>query len=367
MLSKAYFFLRKVFRRIEFKSAVKVALAATISLYVDLQYSKWIHKPDPLVSGLWSVVTSIVIIEANLGGTYKAVWNRFLGVIVGSISGAFFASLLGIYHFSLTFAMFTTMVICSLLQLSESYRIACLSAASVMIPWGFHATNNPWLVALFRFLDTCIGLSVGVAVAYSVWPSQAIIQMRLNTVKILSLLGRLFRYAYSPSYHSDRREREEANLKNQVTELFAQSREMLDQSKLELFGKTSDLSVWTELINNLRSLYRAIRNLENVSSMQLHPIFGEELKQQAQELTRKADIAFQELALKLETQHTTSVIEDLLVVEDKFDSYLKYLQDKDIQQIFHFEDIEKSFVFIYELKSIMNDLIHLNYLIDILQ
>src|SRR5262245_3522074 len=79
---------RKILAATEAKIAIKTGIAASVSLAIGLSYAEVFDRPDIFVSGLWCVMAAIVVMQAHLGGTYRAAWVRFLGVLIGSIAGA---------------------------------------------------------------------------------------------------------------------------------------------------------------------------------------------------------------------------------------------------------------------------------------
>ncbi len=80
--------------RINFKIAVRTGVSASIGLLLGSQFSRLTERPDNLSNGLWCVVSAIVVLQAQIGGTYKAAWNRFFGVTIGALIGAFVTTFL---------------------------------------------------------------------------------------------------------------------------------------------------------------------------------------------------------------------------------------------------------------------------------
>jgi hypothetical protein len=60
----------------------KIALTAIISFYLCAELDFYVKHPETVIGGLWCVIASIIVFQPNLGGTYKAIWNRFLGVLM---------------------------------------------------------------------------------------------------------------------------------------------------------------------------------------------------------------------------------------------------------------------------------------------
>ena len=148
--------LRSLGDRLDFKMAIKLTSVALLGLYLSYKLNSLITHPNYLIANLWSVITAIIVLQTNIGGTYKAIWLRFIGVIIGSLIGAFFAFALGAGADSIGLAIFVTILLCSLLKIPDSYRLSALSVVVIMLPWKAHPESDPWIFASFRFLDTCV-------------------------------------------------------------------------------------------------------------------------------------------------------------------------------------------------------------------
>jgi hypothetical protein len=361
-------FNQPIIERLDLKNAIKMGIAAAVSFYMGLHFTKWVERPDPLASGLWCVIASVVVLQAYLGGTYKAVFNRFLGVIIGSLSGAFFAHYIGTWELSLGLAITSTILLCSILNLKEGYRIASLSVAAVMIPWGVNPEISPWTFAFFRSIDTCLGLAIAVFVAYSIWPNQALQKIHSNSIQLLSLINRLYQYTYPLQAESpDKTDREKKMIQeliNETNQLFIDSYNILDDVKLELLRHPNGLSIWVEFLNCLERLFNVTQAVQTIFSKSLEAIFDEELKNQVIDLMKKIESAFKELSLKLKAWQSVPAIAILVSEEYALNQQLIRFRDTHITRKYSFHVIETYFFFIYNLKSIIKELKHFNVLLD---
>ena len=177
--------------------SAKVAIAASASFIVGHFIGVVIQHPSTVISGLWCVMASVVVMQSRLGGTYKAVWSRFLGILIGSVAGGFFIDFFGDGALSILLGVFITVSMCSILNLKDSIRIAGLSTALIIILGGAKPDVNPWSFTFFRFLDSCTGMAVSLSVAYFLWPEKAIENMKQTTIRILGLCSKYYRLATS--------------------------------------------------------------------------------------------------------------------------------------------------------------------------
>lgn len=352
----------------EFKQAIKITLAAILSFYLCHALNFLIHHPDNLSNGLWCVVAAIVVLQPYVGGTYKAVINRVLGVLIGSLVGVFFLYFFGGSLTTLAIAIFTTMIISSVLNLKESYRIAGLSVAIVVIPFMMNPEGDPWKFTFFRFLDTCLGILIAVLVSHTIWPSQASVKLRLNIAQILDLLGQLYSSIFlQKNGDKDTQSKKEEDLNVEIKRLLAHSRLILDESKLEKITQSFPLSIWTEIITILDEFIKNSYAIKTVFKDELNNIFDKELHHQVDEVVEGIETSFKYLSARLKDWNGHHQTEDLILISNRLNDQLERFRHTRPTRNYDFAFVERYFVFFYSLKSVLQQLNHLNGLIDLIQ
>lgn len=334
------------------KLAFKTGLAASLSLILGLAFGKTLDRPDILVSGLWCVLASIVVMQAHLGGTYHAAWIRFLGVIVGSIAGGVFLNWMEDTPFRLGVSVFCTLVICAILNLRDSFRIAGLSTAIIVVIGGLHPEINPWMFALYRFIDSCIGIFVAVFVARIIWPEKAVETIRLNIIKSLDLLGKYYRLVTNPEPENQLHMQAADSLLVEIAELLQENQDLKMTAEMELFTNQPKRERWALLTDQLDEILESIIAARNVRKDTLSKIFDDTLANQVADAIDKTDLAFQDLAKMMSLESRT-------ISFDALKSSLKMLNEELLRfratratRKFNIEDVESFFVFFYSLRSI---------------
>jgi uncharacterized membrane protein YccC len=344
--------------------AIKTSLAALLSLYISYEMDHFIKHPDPFVSGIWCVIASIFGLQPTLGGTYKAVWNRFLGVLLGSLIGAFFAFALGAHPFVLGCAIFTAVIVCFIFGLQDNYRMAALSVAVIMVPWGFNPVMSPWTYAFFRFLDTCVGLGVAIFVAQAVWPSQALATMRSSMVDILDRIRQYYEHALTfPENSPEKQEMHFLVLQNLIKEInqgFLQSRSVMEESKIELYLSFVSISVWTDLMSFLENLWESVREIKDVFNPSLEEVFDHELKREVKDLCEQIDFIFKDLVEKFKKEQSDYDFAQIPLMKENLSRQLVRFRETRTMKKYDLDRVENYFVFFYNIKQILNELEKIN-------
>lgn len=349
--------IKKLLNATEAKIAFKTGLAASISLIIGLTYSKLFDRPDMLVSGLWCVMAAIVVMQAHLGGTYKAAWVRFLGVLIGSAAGAVFIRLIGEGPISLGFSVFFTIVICALLNIKDSFRIAGLSTAVVIIMGGLHPQFDPWLFGFYRFVDSCIGIFVAVVIARLVWPEKALENIRKNISKTLNLLSKYFRLSVDLEPEDQGHKAIADSTFAEIIGLLEDNHEYSKEAEIELFDNPSLKDHWGLITDQLEIIFESVDTLKNVQKETIAKIFDDGLAKQLSVVAEKIDFTFQSLEKMMRSETATTDLNGLeQSLADLNNELLRFRATRTTRK-FSMEDVESFFVFFYSLRAIGEALI----------
>ena len=153
-------------RRAELRLALRVTVAgvATFALATALG----------LTQGYWAVLTSVIIMQASVGGSLKATIDRLIGTLSGGAYGAVVATLIphtqpATVGLALAIALAPLAVLAAV---NGAFRVAPVTAIIVLLgTTSQHA--SPIESALDRVLEIGLGSVVGLAVALLVVPARA--------------------------------------------------------------------------------------------------------------------------------------------------------------------------------------------------
>lgn len=340
--------------KIEWKVAVKAGVTAALSFLVSIGLTSYTNRPDNMVSGLWCILTSIVVLQPHVGSTYRAASLRFLGILVGSILGAMFTSWFGSSPLPLGFSVACTVAVCSLLNLADSFRIAAMSVAVIMVLWGMQPDSNPWVFSMYRFFDSCIGIIVAVIVTHTLWPAQATSTVQFNIAKGLQLLSQLFLNGAnleSPKEHLDKIAEDDVA---QLSELIRDNMDTLDDTKLELFIRRDGIDVWKALTSTCESLFEQVSTLRSIDKKVLSMIIDDELARKLETLIDQTDTALKALSKQLEKNAWIGIPLGPQINRARLElqeDLLRFRSTKATRK-FELQDVEGFFVFFYTLTSI---------------
>jgi uncharacterized membrane protein YccC len=160
--------------------AARTALAAALCWWIALRFG--------LRDGYWGAISAIIVLQSNFGATITASRDRILGTLIGAAFGFGF-SLFGVLPWNFILAVLSAFIVCGLLGLRNSSRLAGVTICIVML---VQRTDSHWLLALHRVGEVFLGIVVAIAVSTLVFPDRARLRLRDGLAQEFLVLNALF-------------------------------------------------------------------------------------------------------------------------------------------------------------------------------
>jgi uncharacterized membrane protein YccC len=151
-------------------AALRLCFRMTIAAILAYALAEVLALPQ----GYWAVFSSIIIMQASVGGSVKATIDRLIGTIGGAVAGAIVAYFVPHQDLlTLGIALVIALVPLTLLAaLRPNYRVAPLTAVIVLMTPGAQQLG-PLGSAFYRILEITLGSLVGLVVSLVVLPARA--------------------------------------------------------------------------------------------------------------------------------------------------------------------------------------------------
>ena len=160
--------------------AAKTALAAGLCWWLALRFG-W-------RDGYWGSISAIIVLQSNVGSTVTASRDRLIGTLIGAALGFLF-SLFGVIPWNFILALLAAIIICGLLGLRNSSRLAGVTIAIVML---VHKEGPRLGLALDRVGEVILGIVVALLVTTLVFPDRARVRLRDGLAQEFLVLGNFF-------------------------------------------------------------------------------------------------------------------------------------------------------------------------------
>jgi uncharacterized membrane protein YccC len=167
-------------RRRLIADAAKTALAAALCWWLALRFG--------LHDGYWGSISAIIVLQSNVGATVTASRDRLLGTLMGAAFG-FACSVFGAPPWNYILAVVLAIVVCGLLSLRNSSRLAAVTITILML---VPQSGPRWQLALDRVGEVLLGIVVALLVSTLVFPDRARLWLRDGLAQEFLVLGSLF-------------------------------------------------------------------------------------------------------------------------------------------------------------------------------
>lgn len=160
--------------------AARTALAAALCWWIALRFG--------LHDGYWGAISAIIVLQSNFGATITASRDRILGTVIGAAFGFGF-SLFWVLPWNYILAVFLAVVLCGLLGLRNSSRLAGVTISIVML---VQKGGSHWILALHRVGEVFLGIFVALLVSTLFFPDRARVRLRDGLAQEFLVLNAFF-------------------------------------------------------------------------------------------------------------------------------------------------------------------------------
>ena len=233
-----------------FKEAVKTSLALTLVYWIGLQFG-WVN---PYWAG-WAV--AMIAIPAAAGASLHKGMLRLLGTIPGC-----FGALL-IYYIAGTdrwiFMILTcTWVACNtylmLIDKKHSYfwNVAGFVALIILLT-SQTDSNSLFEYAVFRTIETAMGVVVYTIVALFLWPASNLNQVKSSAFALVNAQLQVLKTAQQSMFGSEQEQKLAADISSRVSVNIFHTDLLIAEQTINYFPFMKDLEQNKEIINNLEN------------------------------------------------------------------------------------------------------------------
>lgn len=154
------------------KSMIVMILCYDAGTYLSSLY----HFSTPQLGGLWCAISGIIVLQVFIRESFKAAWLRIVGSFVGACTSLIFILWLGYSIKALAICVFATVILTSIFNIKETFRLASLTAAIIIILGMIHPTEAPLINAFSRFIESAMGAAIAIIITAIFFP----IRKKLN-------------------------------------------------------------------------------------------------------------------------------------------------------------------------------------------
>ncbi|MBF0481538.1 MAG: FUSC family protein [Desulfovibrionaceae bacterium] len=337
---------------VQFKHALKSTLGALAAMALT--------EALGLKQGYWAVITSLLVMQTNLGGSIAAGWSRLLGTFAGAAVGAVCLILLGHGPVSLGTGVLATILICSgVAMLRDSSRLAAVTA-TVVIMLGANAGESALAAArlgLDRFLEIAIGVAVGLAVTFFVWPSRAKQELACGIASVLRELTGLYALVFTGWQEGVPRPADIDGPRKNLRVSRAQNRALLLEAQKEPGGLTKPEQIMISLMNFEDRMFEDVLAMEHACSPIGLEALRHKLRPQLAELYEATLAAMDALAASVASGAAPGSPDNVAAALNRAEEAIKTLRLAKATANHELEEVLRFFSFYFGMRSLAEEIV----------
>ena len=326
------------------KYALKMGLAATFSSVI----AEKLHLKYPI----YALIAPIIVMGTTRGSTWTAGINRIKGTIIGTIAGAIFESIFGSNPLSLLAATTLVIFLCRYWGLGEAYRLAGYVTAIVLL----EHSDQPWLYAWGRFLETILGIVMALLVNTYLWPSPATENLRQSLTEILTDMSKLYQIVFNCYITGEYQEETINGLRLKIVSSLRKMETLWPESRQEQSGVRWVDESWEFLV---RRLWTHISTMNYTAFDRQEDTFWQGLAPQLTELAQVTSISFDKLIKAVTLKQCSLILPDLEQACYAADKQIELLQKVESNH-YPVGEMLRFASFFYNMEAVARDLIKMS-------
>ena len=324
------------------KQAVKAAVAGVLSVLA----ARWLKLPQEY----WAAISALIVMQSNVGGTVRASWTRLAGTVIGAAVGTLVVLLWGANLAGFGLAVAATIILCALPRLNESFRLATVTVAIVMLT-GAHEAG--WIVALHRFLEVMLGIVVAIFVTAALWPARSREALRAVLADAIQTMQQLFLEIMARYRGAATAPVEEHKAK--AAARLRRAQDLLREVKYEPGAQRSGDDVLRALSVQAERIYSALDGLELAATDSLSERYSDRFKPELDRLSLALSYAFECLAAIVRTG-SSGRWPDLVAAGSALEARVAQLRQSGAPSTYDLEEVLRFYSLVLGLRNLAREL-----------
>jgi len=151
------------------RAAILSAVVAVLSYLGGRNFTALFHGASATVGGLWSLITSTIVLQKTRHETLDSAWRRLFGTLTGAVLSGLYLSVMPFSLFGMGLCIGVTVLVGQVLGAPDHARLAAITVGIVMVTASVNPDMAPALDAALRFTESVIGAAITI-IAVHVWP-----------------------------------------------------------------------------------------------------------------------------------------------------------------------------------------------------
>ena len=225
-----------------------------------------------LPQGFWAVITAIIVIQSNVGGSLRMARDRLVGTFFGALIGLLAVTAMPDGSLGRGVGLLIALVPTAIASAaSPAFRMAPITA--ILLLMSVHTSVTPLALGLDRVLEIALGGAIGLGVSLTVLPATAHRDLR----RILNRALLLMAGAFEPMLAGLSGQRDDARLRGlhqDIRRMLTRADQTAEEARQERAARLTDERDPDVLVNTVRRLHTNLLLLGRATMQPLPDVVG---------------------------------------------------------------------------------------------
>ena len=160
-------YLMESMRRVPLVFILGKSVAVVLAYYLGAGVSLFIHDSSSDTGALLACISAVVVLQdEDLKKSISQGWLRVIGAFIGANMAVVYLLFFSFSVSGMAISVFVLSVICMFLRIPDNGKMAAVTLIWVLVLSIKNPNISPVMNGSLRFLESALGVSVGIAIAW---------------------------------------------------------------------------------------------------------------------------------------------------------------------------------------------------------
>lgn len=148
--------------------ATAKSIAVLVSYLVGFYLTGTFHNESRYFGAMLAAIASVVALQSDLKTSIKQGWMRVLGTFIGAVIATLYLLFFPFSLLGFITTVFLLEIVCMALSIPDNGKMATIALIVIMLISQKNPEIPPIVNSSLRFLETTVGVLIGIAIAWLV-------------------------------------------------------------------------------------------------------------------------------------------------------------------------------------------------------
>lgn len=160
--------LSSMLHKVDLTMAIAKSIAVLVSYLVGFYLTDSFHNESRYFGAMLAAIASIVALQSDVQASIKQGWLRVLGTFIGAVIATIYLLIFPFSVAGLIATVFVLEIVCMMFSIPDNGKMATIALIVIMLISQKNPDIPPIVNSSLRFLETAVGVGIGIGVAWLV-------------------------------------------------------------------------------------------------------------------------------------------------------------------------------------------------------